>query len=370
MPGMINRMIVSNLRRRPLRSLVSIVAVAIEVILILMVVGLVNGMIHDQRARVRGIGADIIVRSSTGSFMTQLTGNTLPLKMGAVFARVPGVKAVAPMASMIAKSGTQTIGGVNIEQFHAVSGGFRFLQGRAFRPDSDEMIVDDLEADAQHYHVGQRISLLGHTFTLVGIFEHGMGSRVFLPLQMLDQLASTPDHASVFYIKTTPGVPIATVVARLRKLAPAENVDSLQKYLSLFTASSISPAVNAFQATMIGIAVAIGFLMIFLSLYTAVLERTREIGILKALGASRSYVVKVILRESELLAILGVIAGIAIAFGLWGLLAHTYPTLSIEMTWQWALYAAIISLVSSALGALYPALKAAGQDAIAALAYE
>ncbi|TAN20868.1 MAG: ABC transporter permease [Acidobacteria bacterium] len=369
MPGMINRMIVSNLRRRPMRSLVSVLAVAIEVILILMVVGLVNGMINDQRARVHGIGADIIVYSGSGSIITQLTGNTLPLKMGEVFARVPGVEAVAPVAYMLNQA-TQTIGGVNLEQFRAVSGGFRFLHGHAFQPDSHEMIVDDLEAASRHYHIGEQVELLGQTFTLTGIFEHGMGSRTFVPLQTLDKLAGSPNRAATFYIKVTPGVPVATVVERLRKLAPAVKVDSLQQYLSLFTANTISPVIDVFQRVIVGIAMAIGFLVIFLSLYTTVLERTREIGILKALGASRSYIVKVILRESELLAIVGIVAGVILAYGLWRFLEYAYPTLSMQMSWPWVIYAAAVSLVSSALGALYPAVKAAGQDAIAALAYE
>lgn len=369
MARMMNRMIVANLRRRPARSLVSIIAVAIEVILILAVVGLVHGMINDQRTRIRGIGADILVMSGNGSILAQLSGNTLPLQLGAVFARVPGVAAVAPVAGMLGKS-AQAIGGVNIPEFDAVSGGFHFIHGHAFAPGSDEMIADDLQAAASHYHVGQQVTMLGRTFTLTGIFEHGMGSRLFIPLQTLDAAAGTPNRASVFYIKTVPGVDVNAVVERLRALAPAEKIYSMRDYLTLFTASSISPAIMVFQNVMISIAVIIGFLVIFLSLYTTVLERTREVGILKALGASRGYIVNVILRESELLAILGVIAGVAIAYGLWRAFSHIFPTLSMEMTWHWVILAAIIALVSSAVGALYPALKAAGQDAIAALAYE
>ncbi|MGH9487825.1 MAG: ABC transporter permease [Terriglobales bacterium] len=369
MARMINRMVVANLRRRPIRSLVSVIAVAIEVLLILMVVGLVSGMINDQRARVHGIGADIIVRSGSGSILTQMTGNTLPLQMGPVLAKVPGVRAIAPVAYALNKS-VSAVGGINLTAFQAVSGGFRFLRGRAFAPASYQMIVDDKEAAASHYRVGQRIQLLGHTFTLVGIFEHGMGSRVYIPLRTLDALAGSPDHAALFYVKVVPGVPVAEVVNRLQTLAPAEKVDSIAQYLSLFTANAISPDVMVFQHVMEGIAIAIGFLVIFLSLYTNVLERTREIGILKALGASRGYIVKVIIRESELLAVIGVIAGVAIAYGLWRTLSHIYPTLSMQMTWQWVVLAAVIALVSSTIGALYPALKAAGQDAIAALAYE
>jgi len=366
---MMNRMIVANLRRRPMRSLISIVAVAMEVVLILMIVGLTNGMVNDHRNRINGIGADIVIRAGSGSMFAELSGNTLPVQEAQVFARVPGVEAVAPVAYHLT-SGVEAVAGVNVPSFDKVSGGFRLLQGRTFRPGSHEVIVDDLEAASKHYRVGQTITLMDQQFLLTGIFEHGMGSRLFMDLGVLDQLAGSPSKAATFYVKTLPGADKGAVVAALQKMVPAQTVQSLAQYLSLFTASEISPALPIFQRVMVGIAVAIGFLVIFLSLYTTVLERTREIGILKSLGASRGYIVQVILRESELLAGVGVVAGSLLAYGLWSTLSHVYPTLTIEMTWKWVMVAAVIALGSSAVGALYPAVKAAGQDAIAALAYE
>lgn len=366
---MMNRMIVANLRRRPVRSLVSILAVAIEVALILMIVGLTNGMVHDQRNRVEGIGADVVVRSGTGSMFASLSGNTMPRKLAAVFAKVPGVAAVAPVAYQL-NNGTEAVGGIDAASFDAVSGGFRFVQGRIFRPGSHEVVVDDLKAASGPMRLGQSITLLGQTFQVSGIFEHGMGSRIYIDLPILDELAGSPGKVATFYIKVQKPSEATGVVAALQKLVPSETVDSIAQYLSLFTSSQINPALPIFQRVMVGIAVAIGFLVIFLSLYTTVLERTREIGILKSLGASRGYIVQVILRESELLAILGVVAGAALSYALWRLLARAYPTLTIELTWAWVGWSAAIALGSSAIGALYPAFKAASQDAIAALAYE
>ncbi len=366
---MINRMVVANLRRRPMRSLVSITAVAIEVVLILMIVGLTNGMINDQRARVNGIGADVIVRAGSGSMFAELTGNTLPLAEAAVFARQPGVEAVAPVSLHVDK-GISAVGGIDPASFDAVSGGFRFLKGRMFRAGSQEAIEDDLQADAGHDYVGKTLVMMGQKFRLVGIFEHGMGQRVFVDLGVLNRLSGSPGKAALFYVKVTPGTSKMSVVNELRKLVPGDTVQSIGQYLSLFTASGISPALPIFQGVMVGIAVAIGFLVIFLSLYTTVLERTREIGILKSLGASRGYIVRVILRESELLAASGGVAGTILAYVLWRTLEHLFPTLTIEMTWTWVGIGFAIAMLSSAIGALYPAFRAAGQDAITALAYE
>jgi putative ABC transport system permease protein len=105
-------------------------------------------------------------------------------------------------------------------------------------------------------------------------------------------------------------------------------------------------------------------------MYTAVLERTREIGILKSMGASKPTIVGVVLRETALLAVVGVVVGIAGTFGVQALLAAKFPTFAFEITSLWIGYGALIAFVGSICGALYPAWMAARKDPIDALAYE
>jgi putative ABC transport system permease protein len=130
------------------------------------------------------------------------------------------------------------------------------------------------------------------------------------------------------------------------------------------------PGFNIALHLVIGISVVIGFLVIFQSMYTAVMERTREIGILKSMGASRSYIVGLVLRETGLLAVAGIVLGIVIAFVLEGVFHRTQPTLDFVITADWVLKATGIALAGALLGAFYPALKAARKDPIDALAYE
>ena len=130
------------------------------------------------------------------------------------------------------------------------------------------------------------------------------------------------------------------------------------------------PGFNIGLRTVIGIAVIIGFLVIFQTMYTAVMERTREIGILKSMGASRPYITAIVLRESSTLAIMGVILGVAFSYILRQVLHVKSPTMAFEITQGWVLAAVTISLLGALLGALYPALKAARKDPIDALAYE
>jgi putative ABC transport system permease protein len=119
-----------------------------------------------------------------------------------------------------------------------------------------------------------------------------------------------------------------------------------------------------------GIAVIVGFLVIFQSMYTAVLERTREIGILKSMGASKSTIVTVVLRECSVLAVAGVLIGIVGTFGVRELILHVFPTQHFEITGNWIVLGAVIAFVGSLLGAVYPAWMASRKDPIDALAYE
>jgi putative ABC transport system permease protein len=114
----------------------------------------------------------------------------------------------------------------------------------------------------------------------------------------------------------------------------------------------------------------VGFLVIFQSMYTAVLERTREIGILKSLGSSKMSIVGVILRETAVLAVAGVLLGIASTYGVRLLIAHMFPTTNFQITGLWMMYGALIAFTGALCGALYPAWMAARKDPIDALAYE
>jgi putative ABC transport system permease protein len=114
----------------------------------------------------------------------------------------------------------------------------------------------------------------------------------------------------------------------------------------------------------------IGFLVVFLSMYTAVLERTREIGILKALGASPGYVLGILLRETALLAVAGSITGILMTYGTQWLINTFVSEMRQQIVPDWWPIAALIAITGAMLGAAYPGLKAARQDAIEALAYD
>jgi putative ABC transport system permease protein len=100
-----------------------------------------------------------------------------------------------------------------------------------------------------------------------------------------------------------------------------------------------------------------------------VTERTRQIGILKSLGMSNSKIAWVVEQEALVVSILGVSLGLALTFAARFALMRV-STLSVEIEPRWVLFSLMIGLVGVTIGALYPALRAARQDAVEALSYE
>jgi putative ABC transport system permease protein len=160
------------------------------------------------------------------------------------------------------------------------------------------------------------------------------------------------------------------VISQLRSILKDYRIYSMEEYTSLFSVSNV-PMLKEFIWVVIGLGVLVGFLVVFLSMYTAVLERTREIGVLKALGASPRYILNILLRETVLLAIAGSVVGILLTYVTrFAIQTFTPGTLIQAIVPEWWPIAAGIALAGAILGAFYPGLKAARQDAIEALAYE
>jgi putative ABC transport system permease protein len=233
------------------------------------------------------------------------------------------------------------------------------------------MIIDDLKAGSKHLKVGDTLETLNHPFRICGIVEHGKGARKFVPISTLQDLNGAIGKATIFYVKLDDPNNADAVVQAIKSIPGMEQygVHSIKEYLSLMTSASI-PGLTTVIDVVIGISMIIGFIVIFQAMYTAVMERTREIGILKSLGAGKLYIVNVVLRETLLIAIGGIILGILFSYGAKaGLKAH-FQTLPVMISYSLLLKASVIALIGSLLGAFYPAIKAAQKDPIDALAYE
>lgn len=367
-----NKMIVANLVHRPLRSIISIIAVAVEVTLILLIVGLALGILDDNRSRQVGIGADLTVRPPNSSNLSAFSGAPMPVKVGDILRKQSHVTAVSPVVlQVISTTNIEIIYGIDLDSFQAIGGPIRYQTGGPFQGPFD-MIVDDLFAKSNKVQVGTTVNVLNHDFRVCGIIPHGRGARRFIPITTMQEMLGAQSKASMFYVKLDDPANADATADQLKKIPGMEsyNILSTSQWLAATSADNI-PGLNMFIRVVIGIAVIIGFIVIFQSMYTAVMERTREIGILKSLGASKSYVVRVILRETLLLAVAGIIVGFIVStIGRIGLIHH-FPTLRmLPITLKWGVYATLVAIGGAMLGAIYPAFKAAQKDPIDALAYE
>jgi putative ABC transport system permease protein len=366
-----NKLIFANLVHRPVRSIISVLAVAIEVIMILSIAGVFMGMLNDTKQRTNGIGADLMMRPPGSSIFAGMSGAPMPIKIVDVLRKLPHVAVASPVNQKFSTAGKiEILYGIDYDSFAAMKP-FEFVAGGPFQGPSD-VIVDDLFANSDKgYHVGDTIPILNHSFRISGIVKHGKGARRMMPIETVGQLTDAEGKASAFFIKVDDPANDNLVVQEIHATHGLEDypVESVDDWLEEMTPDKI-PGFNIALEVVTFIAVVVGFLAIFQSMYTAVLERTREIGILKSMGASKMTIVDVILRETAAMALAGVVLGIAGTFGVQLLMVHVFPMQHFEITGMWIAKGAGIAFVGAMCGALYPAWLAARKDPIDALAYE
>jgi putative ABC transport system permease protein len=258
--------------------------------------------------------------------------------------------------------------GIHLDEFNQMSGGFQYLSGGPFH-DPTDLIVDEVYARAKHVEVGDMVNI-GRTWRICGIVVPGKLARTFADIKILQGMYSSDGQISTIFVKADKPENVAVVMSELSTgQLKAYKTYSMEEYTSLISVNSL-PELRTFTKVVIGLGLVIGFLVVFLSMYTAVLERTREIGILKALGASPPYIMNMLLRETVLLSIAGSIAGFLMTYGARAAMHVFVPTMPTEIVYAWWPRAAALALIGSLLGAIYPGLKAAKQDAIEALSYD
>lgn len=363
---MINKLVVENLKHRPVRTLLSTVAIGVQVTMVLTLVGLSRGMLEDQARRSRGVGADILVRPP-GSSIIGLSGN-MTEKLVPFLRKQPHV--VIATGVLIEPTGMfSSVTGVDYPEFARMTGGFRFISGHGFR-NPDDIIVDEYYAKQNNVHVGDFVTIKNRRWRVCGIFEQGKLARIILPIRVLQDLTGNTGKVTSVYLKLDTPANTQQVIHDLRGRLQDYQIYSIDEFVSQFSVNNV-PMLREFIYVVIGLGIIVGFLVVFLSMYTAVLERTREIGVLKAIGASAGFILNVLLRETALLAVMGSILGIILTYGTrWLIMTFAPGTLIQAIVPDWWPIAAAIAIGGALLGAAYPGMKAARQDAIEALAYE
>ncbi len=361
-------LVAANLKSRPTRTIISIFAVAIGVVLMLIIGGITSGTLDDYLDRTMHVGADFILQPSGSSVLYAFSSATLRVELADKLLEIPGVGAVAPVLSKFSSSDFGLVFGIDLESYNRLPGRLQVIAGRASL-EGNEVIVDELYAKSRQIGPGATITILNNPFVVSGVCRSGAVVRVFVPLKTLQELNGTPDKATIMFIKAAPGKSPEEVFAALKQAYPQLAIVRTSDP-SLLLADTRMPGLKEFRFTIVFVSMLLSFIVILLAMYTTIFERTREIGILKSLGASKGFIIVMILKESVMICSLGVLFGVGISYLLRTTITTAFPTLQVAMSAQDLLKSAILGLVGGTLGALYPAYKASKMDPVRALTYE
>jgi putative ABC transport system permease protein len=364
-----DNLVVSNIRQRPIRTLVSVAGVALGVCLVMLFTGLARGMSNDLQRRASNVRAEIIFTRPGAMQLTSSTAN-LSTKYVENLKQIEGVSEALPVIKYIFQGGRgfgfEQVEGVEWEPFARVNE-IHIDTGRPPQA-SDEIVIDEQKARNNNLKVGDTLKLFGDkSYRITGIYSPESGARVKMTLAAIQEALESPGKATYILVKVRNPVDEVKVAERINAVLPGNKIQFTR---DLFTSLEKSiPYLGVFLRILVGLAAVVSAVVVMLAMYTTITERTREIGILKALGASRRYIVFIIESEALLISAIGLFAGFVASFAI-GYGIHRFYGLYFEFSWSWALTAALIGILGGAFGALYPAVRASNLDAVSALAYE
>jgi putative ABC transport system permease protein len=293
----------------------------------------------------------------------------LPASRAKEIAAIEGVRAATPIGQALDRSdsgfGSRLIDGIEFDEYANLTG-ISIREGRKLLG-GDEAIVDPVWQQQRHAAVGSTVQLFERPFKIVGVYEPPGGGRVKIPLATMQDQEGADGRASAILVACKDPAQQDEVAARIKQRFPDDQIIFTRDLPEIY-ASGV-PALNVFIKVVVGVASAISMLVILLAMYTTVTERTRQIGILKALGMSKRGIAWVIEQEAILVSLLGVTVGVGLTLAA-RFAVMRVTTLVVEIEPRWIAIAFLVGIVGGSIGALYPALRAARQDAVDALSYE
>lgn len=364
-------LVFSNMMHRPARTIVSVLGIAVGVLLIVFTVGLSNGTMRERGKREGNVGAEIFFRASGAIGLSGAESFRLPVALKDEIAKMDGVTTVVSLGQNTVSAednntGSRLIDGVDYDEYAGVVG-LDVVEGRKLATRGDEVVIDTGFQRQKKYKIGQTIRLYERDFTIVGTYEPAAGARIKIPLATMQEQLGGEGKVTAFLVKLNPGLDPKQVAERLQNAFPENQILLTSELEELYMQGF--PAMNVFLNVFIGVAAVISALVILLTMYTTVTERTRQIGIMKSLGMSNSRIAWTIAQEAMLISFLGIVAGVVLTFLVRALLTQV-TTLEVEMNEVVLLITLVVGLIGGAIGSLYPALRAARLDAVEALSYE
>jgi putative ABC transport system permease protein len=291
----LDSLVVSNIRQRPLRSAISVLGVALGVALVMLFTGLAHGMSDDLQKRSSNVSAEIIFTRPGSLNLTSSSAN-VSTKYVELLQQIEGVESVTPVIRYFYPSGAfgvDQVEGVEWDSFSKMNN-IRIIKGHANSP--DELMIDETKA-ARNHPVGSTLKVFGDKlYRVAGIYAPESGARAKMSLAALQDALEAPDKCTFIYVKVkTPAEQVA-VAKRIDQAFPGNKIQLTREVFA--TIENSIPGLTIFLRVLVGLSAIVSALVIMLAMHTTITERTREIGILKAMGASRFYIISEIEREA------------------------------------------------------------------------
>ena len=365
------KFILKNPFRRKNSAVLAIVGIAIGIIVIVALGGITDGLVNTFEDTIHAGGADFqISGKETGD--SAYGTNTIDAGWTDKIANVEGVEEAYPIYVVLTSVGDDYMNTIiGIDPAGTSLADISMKEGRIFEDNSDEVILGEIYAEDNDYKVGDSIKIDGEDFEVVGIYETGDSNKagsVFTSISRVGKLMDDEDSISNIYVKVEKGADAQTVADRIDE----KYGDDITTITSVMEMEQMADLLNMLQASTWAIsllAIVVGGLGIINTMLMSVFERTREIGVLKAVGWSNRKILTMIVGESLVITIVSAIIGSLIGFLACTLLG---PQMGIEplFTPKIFIQAFSIAIVVGIVGGIYPALKAVRLPPTEALRYE
>ncbi len=391
----------ANILQRKLRAGLSVLAVGIGIAMLIVLVSLSRGSIAEVVERWSSVEAQLWVFPRNVDVITAkgdyLDDRVMELIRAVKVNDEPMVSGVFGVFKASLKLGgqEQSVWGIDPDELPAVTGKHEIVSGRAFdadryfkklvaqkrggRRDYDpdsiseselarglELIIDQRLADASGSKIGDTVAMLGKDFRIVGIIQTGVPTRVLAPLEVIRCIKGVTRARSTFYfVKIKQGIDAVAAQEALTQALPSLRVERTGAFASIL-GESVAIAI-IIPDVICGISVVVSFLFILLTVYTMVLERTKEIAILRSLGASSGFICRQVVFESLLISIGGIATGTGLAYAGKALIESVWPLMTVDIRAQWLILAVVVGLTGGLLSSQIPAWLAVRTDPMTAL---
>ena len=397
-----------NIMHRRTRSLLTVIGIFIGIAAVVSLISLGDGLQNVVAGEFQKMGTDkITIMATAGGMMmspmaSEISANPLTDDDIILIKRVRGVNSVAGMLMKSAVTEFKNarnagfIYGIptddNLKMFEDMQS-IEVVEGRKFtRADRNALIIGSYAAsdmfDKKKVKIGDSLNVNGRDMRVVGILK-SVGNRmedssVYAPMETIRDIFGEPELVSMILVQTSPGAEPAGIAEVIeKKMRDRRHEKEGEEDFSVSTSEQLlatfSLVFGAVQAVVIGtaaISLLVGGIGIMNTMYTSVMERTREIGIMKAIGARNGDILRIFLIESGILGAIGGLVGITIGASIAKIAeivaaeALGSNILKASFTPELIIGALLFSFLIGALSGVMPARQASLMKPVDALRYE